>query len=254
MNILKKFRRLTERLTGLYVYGYQTRIIQIIPRKKLKDAWFLQPALLRSLFHELRVDLILDVGGNRGSFPLTVREFYHGPVISFEPVAGTFALLKRTASRDKNWSVFNYALGNESGERYINTYKDDQLSSLLKIRQDCDGHYRDYLANANTELIQIRRLDDIAAEIPFDLRSKRIFLKIDTQGYDLEVFKGALNVLQNVAAFQSELSFMPLYDGQPHWTDVIREYENAGFQPASFIPNHRRGYSYFECNCIMVKS
>jgi FkbM family methyltransferase len=254
MNVLKKIRRLTERLTGLYVDRYSSSIIQIIPRKKLKDAWFLQPALLRSLFHELRVDLILDVGGNRGSFPLAIREFYHGPVISFEPVAGTFALLKRTASRDKNWSVFNYALGNESGERQINTYKDDKLSSLLKISQDCDKHFRDNLANADTELIQIRRLDDIAAEIPFDLRSKRIFLKIDTQGYDLEVFKGAREVLKNVVAFQSELSFLPLYDGQPHWTDVIREYEKAGFQLASLCPNFRQGYRYSECNCIMVKS
>jgi FkbM family methyltransferase len=253
MNVLKKIRRLTERLTGLYVDRYSSSIIQIIPRKKLKDAWFLQPALLRSLFHELQVDLILDVGGNRGSFPLAVREFYKGPIVSFEPVTGTFAILKQIASRDKNWSVFNYALGNESGERHINTYGKDVLNSLLKMSQYGIERFRQGAEKTAMEPIQIRRLDDIAAEIPFDLRSKRIFLKIDTQGYDLEVFKGAREVLKNVVVIHSQLAIQPIYDGQPHWTDVIREYEKAGFHLAALYPFFRQGYHYTECNCIMVK-
>jgi FkbM family methyltransferase len=254
MNLPRKLKQLMERFTGLYVYGYQSRIVQIVPRKKLKDAWFLQPALLRSLFHELQVDMILDVGGNRGRFPLAIREFYNGPIVSFEPVAETFAILKKVASGDKNWLVFNYALGNESGERHINTYGKDVMNSLLKMSQNGIERFRQSAEKTATELIQIRRLDDITAEIPFDLRSKKILLKIDTQGYELEVFKGAREVLKNVVAIHSQLAIQPLYDGQPHWTDIIREYEKAGFHLAALFPFLRNGYRYVEGNCIMVKS
>jgi hypothetical protein len=99
----------------------------------------------------------------------------------------------------------------------------------------------------------LRRLDDITGQIPFDIYSRKIFMKLDTQGYDLEVFKGAASILKNLVAFQSELAHKNLYKGAPHWTEVIDEYEKAGFLLAGLFPIIRDGYQYVESDCLMVK-
>jgi hypothetical protein len=42
----------------------------------------------------------------------------------------------------------------------------------------------------------------------------RVWLKVDTQGYEAEVFKGATDLLPRISALECELSLVPLYDGR----------------------------------------
>jgi FkbM family methyltransferase len=252
--MLKKWERLAENILGIDIYGFQSKIIQVVPQRKRRKAWFSYPSIMRSIIDEYQIDLIFDVGANKGQFALEVRELYKGPIISFEPVSGAFTELKRNASSDKNWFVFRYALGNESKEQYINVYRSDDFSSLLEINKYCVERFKENIASPVKELIQIRRLDDIVGEFPFNIYEKKILLKMDTQGYDLEVFRGATSILKNLMAIQSEVSQRPIYHDMPHWTESIDNYEKAGFTLAGLFPVSRDGLQYIESDCLMVKA
>jgi FkbM family methyltransferase len=253
MNVLRNCKRIVERLLGVRIYGYPSTIMQIIPEKKRGKAWFSYPSIVRSIIEEYQVDLILDVGANIGQFALGVRKFYKGPIISFEPVSRMFAILRNTAPHDKNWLKFNYALGNESGEQYMNVYELDQLSSLLETNDWGIKRYGNIASGPVKELVRIRRFDDIVNEMPFDICSRKIFLKTDTQGYDLEVFKGARSIMKNIVALQAEVYQMPIYHQSPHWTESIDAYRKAGFKLVGLYPATRDGLCYASSDCLMVR-
>jgi FkbM family methyltransferase len=253
MKIIRTCKRAFERMIGARIYGYPSTIIQIIPEKKLRNAWFSYPSIIKSVLEEYQVDLILDIGANIGQYALRMRRLYKGPIISFEPVSHTFAILKNTAPDDKNWYKFNYALGNESGERYMNIYEIDQLSSLLETTEDTVKRFGDRAGDPVKELVQIHRLDDIVDEMPLDIHARKIFLKLDTQGYDLEVFKGTENIRGNIVAIQAEVYQNPIYDKAPLWTESIKVYTEAGFKFAGLYPIVRDGLVYRSSDCLMVR-
>jgi FkbM family methyltransferase len=253
--VLRKLRRLLEGLlSGVNIYGFDRRILQIIPKVKRKEAWFSYPSIIREITEEYKVDLIIDVGANKGQFTKEIRKLYKGPIFSFEPVSSVFIKLKSAAAPDKNWYVFNYALGNESKEQYINVNEPNEMSSFLEIDESWIEHFNVKGARLVRELIHLRRFVDIMGELPFDISSKKIFLKMDTQGYDLEVFKGASNIVKHLVALQSEVATVPIYKGMPTWTDTIHEYEKAGFRLAGLYPIFRNGLEYIESDCLMVKA
>ncbi|MGO9527578.1 MAG: FkbM family methyltransferase [Verrucomicrobiia bacterium] len=97
-----------------------------------------------------------------------------------------------------------------------------------------------------------RRLDDVLDEVAPDCHRKRIFLKMDTQGYDLKVFKGLGNKLDHIVAIQSEVSLIPIYENMPHRTDSISLYERAGFGVAGLFPVTLDACRVIEHDCLMV--
>jgi len=253
MKILRTCKRTVERLIGARIYGYPSTIFQVIPEKKRRKAWFSYPSIIRSILEEYQVDLILDVGANVGQFALGIRRLYRDPIFSFEPIASTFATLRDKATQDKKWFKFNYALGNESGERYMNVFEMDQLNSMLDTTEDTIERFGDGAARPTKELVRIRRFDDILNEMPFDVRSKKILLKMDTQGYELEVFRGAGSIRDNIVAIQAEVYQKPVYDKAPPWTEAIKEYTEAGFKFAGLYPVVRDGLYYRSSDCLMIR-
>ncbi len=86
------------------------------------------------------------------------------------------------------------------------------------------------LAKVESEIsVQTRRLDDIAELDRMD------FLKIDIQGAELSVFQGGVEKLKAVVGLQTEVSFLPLYRGQPVFGEVDLELRKQGFIPHSFV-------------------
>jgi FkbM family methyltransferase len=238
---------------GARIYGAPFTIMHIIPEKKRDKAWFSYQSMIRSIIEEYQVDLVLDVGANVGQFALGMRRLYKGPIISFEPVSRTFALLQNIAPDDKNWYKFNFALGSESGEHDMNVYGMDQLNSLFETNEDTIQRFGAEAGSPVKESVQMRRLDDILDEMPFDIRTRKIFLKTDTQGYDLEVFRGARSIWDNIVAIQAEVYQKPVYDQAPPWTENIKEYTQAGFHLAGLYPVIRDGLYYRSSDCLMVK-
>jgi hypothetical protein len=101
-------------------------------------------------------------------------------------------------------------------------------------------------------LVEVKRLDNILPKILGDLQEKKIFLKMDTQGYDVRCFQGSERCFNRIVAMQSEISMKPLYQGMTHYLDALECYEQAGFELVSLSVVTREGLAIQEMNCLMV--
>lgn len=204
---------------------------------------------LKKLIAHLNIDCVLDVGANRGQFADDLRKIgYAGPIVSFEPVASEFQTMQQRFKKDRAWRGYPFALGSEEETKSIIIPKLTVMSSLLEPVVGKGEH--------KTEMIQIRRLDGLMPSILQQFNANRIFLKMDTQGYDLEVFKGAAGCLDQIQGLQSELSVQPLYKGMPRYLQALETYEAAGFELhnlSAVVRNPRVGW-LVEMNCFMRRT
>ncbi len=201
-----------------------------------------------------KIDLILDVGANDGQFARLLRESgYAGQIFSFEPVNDTFSKLFDASKNDELWEVFQFGLGDKCENLEINVSKASDLSSILNASTFGTNEYPN-IEVGYKELIKIQTLDNFFIEN--NLAGKNIFLKMDTQGYDLKVFQGAKNSLIDIKVILSEISFIPIYEGMPHWVDVMSLYESFNFGVSGFYPvsRNKKNLSLIEADCVLVKN
>jgi FkbM family methyltransferase len=218
--------------------------------------WTRERHALQSLFHKLGINCVIDVGANRGQFGSQLRDFgYAGRIASFEPVRDTFERLTRTAAGHAgSWELFQYALGAAETKEEINVSEGTEFSSFLAPREDSQSRFPGNHVE-RTEAVQVKRLDDVLDECAKGLESPRIYLKMDTQGYDLEVIKGAERSLPKIVALQTEVSFQAIYHGMNGFADSICTLGTRGFDVFDFVPVTRdsEGLGVIEMDCIMVR-
>jgi FkbM family methyltransferase len=213
---------------------------------------FAQFVQTRNIFAQKDIDLVLDVGANCGQFAAEIRTFYKGEILSFEPVSTAFAQLKQTAADDKNWKCFQLALGSKTESGSIHVTQGTQFSSFLNSSAHC-VEMGDQARKVKDEQVSIRRLDEFLKESVPDFRQRRIFLKVDTQGFDVEVIKGLGEQIGHISALQSEVSIIPLYEGMPHWTESVAFLEESGFVIAGMFPVTLDWLRVIEFDCLMVR-
>lgn len=209
---------------------------------------------LRKVFDIHRITCVFDVGANLGQYRQFLREDvgWKGPVVSFEPVRRYFNQLRH----DEMSRAFNYALGNETAARAITVFDSPGLASIHSPDVEAMDRLlpRGNVQVEGRETIQIRRLSDVFAEVTAGFDTTGIYLKIDTHGFDLEVFRGAKGVLPSVRALQTEVSFLPIYKEMPHFTASIAEVQDSAFDVSGFFPvTHDHKLRAIECDAIFVR-
>jgi len=203
---------------------------------------------LRNLLQQLQVQCVLDVGANRGQFASELRSIgYDGHIVSFEPVTSEFAVMRQHFEHDAKWRGYQTALGSAESTVDINVGGLTVMSSLL------ESVLPDH--NAKLETVTVKRLDSLLPDLLRELGCERVFLKMDTQGYDLEVFKGATDCLPSILGIQSELSVVPLYKNMPHYLEALQCYESAGFELFNLsVVNRVANGGLLEMNCFMRRA
>ncbi len=185
---------------------------------------------------DLRIDLVLDVGANDGAFGRELRaDGYEGRIVSFEPTSNAFAALAAGCSDDPRWEPVNVALGSDEGRATINLSRNSSSSSLLAIdaRHTSSAPEAEYIG---TEPVDVARLDSFNEQ--FCVATASTYLKVDVQGFELEVLRGAPATLAVAKALECELSFLPLYDGQPLFAEMVEWLRTAGFVLAGLEAVH----------------
>lgn len=195
-------------------------------------------ARILDFFSTYKINTVLDTGSNIGQFAMELRESgYSGRIISFEPLSEAYSHLLINSKNDPNWIIApRMAIGNEEGKKTINISGNSYSSSILKmtgthIKGAPDSAYID------SEEIYINKLDNIWKT--FLKNEDNIFIKIDVQGYELEVLKGAINILSKIKGMKIELSLVPLYEGQLLFLDMLDYITNLGFEPWDISPGFR---------------
>jgi FkbM family methyltransferase len=176
---------------------------------------------------EFGVATVLDVGANEGQFGSRLREAgYAGKIISFEPLARCREVLSKTARNDSGWYVAERAaLGAKDDTVIMNVSENLVSSSMLPIAEKTVSVHAParYVA---TEEVPLRRLDamrDPTWKAPFAL-------KIDTQGFELEVLKGATAMLPDVPVVLLEMSLVTIYEGGAGFAELYAWMEQAGYR------------------------
>jgi FkbM family methyltransferase len=205
----------------------------LTPRRKAKSP----DAQLVALLKHFGITCVLDVGANVGQYGARLRAWgYPGRIVSFEPQAGSHAALERRAAADAAWQVAPpMALGARAGEVELEVSAESDMSSILPqsalLRQVSPSS-----AMVRRETVPLRRLDDVAGS--YLAADDRVFLKIDAQGYEIEVLAGAVRLLERLAGIQLELALVPLYEGERPFRVMLDELSALGFEPYLFLPGY----------------
>jgi FkbM family methyltransferase len=197
---------------------------------------------------------VLDIGANVGQYRDFLRNEvgFVGQIYSFEADPDLSAMLmKRARLEDKNWRIFPVGLGRVPERRVLNRMTSTPFNSFL----DPIGSLPEAVTRDNTIVetcpVEICRLDDFVGELG---NLRRTFVKIDTQGFDLEVLGGGRNVIQHVPVLQTEISFRPIYKNMPTFTDSIAAFQQEGFVVSDlFLVFADKDFSAFEFDCIMLR-
>jgi FkbM family methyltransferase len=184
-----------------------------------------------------RITCVLDVGANVGQYGARLREWdYPGRIVSFEPQAAAHAALARRAAADPAWQVApRIALGNRAGQIELEVSAESDMSSVLPqnalLRRVSPSS-----AVVRKETVPLGRLDDVAGS--YLAPDDRVFLKVDTQGYETQVLAGAGGLLERLAGIQLELSLVPLYEGERAFRAMLDDLAALGFEPYLFLPGY----------------
>ncbi len=211
--------------------------------------------ILEKVLNKLSIDCIFDVGANSGDYGDLLRDVgYKGWIISFEPVHATFEELAAHAAVRPPWRVFQYALGTTNGQAVINITEASELNSFLTPL----GPSKTLPLNMakGQETVEVRRLDSVFDECIAGIDVRRFFLKMDTQGFDLEVLRGSHGVIEKFIGAQTEISFVPIYEGMPGHLESLKEFEDRGFNVVDFVPVTRvaGGLLMMEMDAILARS
>lgn len=213
--------------------------------------------LLKKLFSLYKIDCVLDVGANIGQYRDFLRNMvgYNGLILSFEPVRHIAQSLKERSSEDPLWEVFDVALGKSNALTRINVTKAPSRNSLLDPRTDVVKDFWSSDAVSRTEEVSIQTIDDFLKQRDIDCSKYNVYLKMDTQGFDLEVAKGALTSLKYIKALQTEASIRPIYHGMPNYQETISFMNDLGFDIAGmFWVSGDDTLRMVEFDCVMVNS
>lgn len=185
---------------------------------------------LEALLPELGADAVFDVGANTGQFARSLRDTgYKGWILSFEPNPVLAEALNVTAASDPRWLVFPYALSAEDGTLTLHVTQRDDLASALPINAYGKAAFGEGMTIVRDVEVPMRRLDTIYEDLRQAYGFARPFLKMDTQGFDLHVLRGAEGVWTSIVGLLTEMSLKPLYEGMPDATESLDAVRDAGF-------------------------
>jgi len=103
--------------------------------------------------------------------------------------------------------------------------------------------------------VDLRTLDELVVAMPATSVGSRILLKLDTQGFDMEVLHGAAAILGSVQVVVTEASLRPLYLDAPLFSEVLEFMQKKGFALSGFFPVSRSDdLSIIESDCVFVRA
>jgi FkbM family methyltransferase len=174
------------------------------------------------------INLVFDVGANTGQYAKELFSLgYEGRIVSVEPLSQAYDILIKNSKKNKNWEIVDRcAIGDKEEEVEINITENSVSSSLLDVLPE---HTSAEPASKiiGKEKVKVHRLDSISGK--YIRTNDIIFLKIDTQGFEENVIKGAAETIKKAKGIQLEMSLVKLFEGQKLYMELIEQLKSWGF-------------------------
>jgi FkbM family methyltransferase len=186
-----------------------------------------QDAMWQPFLTHYDIRTVIDVGANTGQFARLIHRICPAAkVFSFEPLPDCQSELEATLEQIPGSKKFPFAVGDTTGSVQMQRSAFSPCSSLLNGTK----HLGDVIPEAaitNSINVPLERLDDVLIKESLD---PGILVKLDVQGYEIPVIRGALQTLERAAVVVVEVCFFRrLYEGQPLFDDIYRTLRDLGF-------------------------
>jgi FkbM family methyltransferase len=180
----------------------------------------------------LQCPIVLDVGANVGQSVDEFKKVFPDSFIhSFEPSPSTYTRLTEHCHGLDGVKAWNYGVGSRQTTLPFIENSHSEMSSFLDPSEFCWGQ------TERTTSVRVLTLDSFAQ----DQRIEFVHvLKSDTQGYELEVFKGAEGLMKEnrIGLIYFEFIFSSMYKGLPSFHEVVRFLSERNFALVSFYQSH----------------
>jgi FkbM family methyltransferase len=178
-----------------------------------------------------RIELVIDVGANRGEYARELRDHgYTGRIVSLEPSSRAFSELSARCAGDPRWEVRRLAAWDEDGTVQLGVA--DTFSSAMPVEPRLARLFPEAVP-ARVEAAPATRLDTAGLGLP---DSGGTLLKLDVQGGEHRALAGATGILSQVRMIETELSVTRLYSGQPLLSDIVCLLDSQGYRLLTLDP------------------
>lgn len=201
-------------------------------------------------FHDLEQLLrntkitVIDVGANDGDWAesFTTKVKVIDSYLGFEPDKNVFLDLSKSINKNpsvKQFQIFNVALGAKNSMATLNIMNSSSMNSILLPGKDMWGYVID------RREIEVKSLDSIFATEKISIRKNRNFLKIDTQGYDFEVLKGANSLLKehDIDLVLCEVIVSEIYESEDYFHKLLVYMSDLNYLLFGFYEQHNNNSS-----------
>lgn len=150
---------------------------------------------------KLDIDKIIDIGAHRGQFLEKmlkiekVKSFY-----AFEPQKDIFDYLKKKFSKNSKVTLMNYAADKEIGNKKLQINKLSMTSSLAEVNEkSLYFKFKNFLTRSKSNFVDEYEVQTNTIDNVFkDTNLKKTLLKIDVEGFEMNVIKGSKIKLKEI--------------------------------------------------------
>ncbi|GAB2180999.1 hypothetical protein DLREEDagrD3_12220 [Denitratisoma sp. agr-D3] len=208
--------------------------------RKNHENYCLRASLKEHLMQEYRrgnIKTIYDIGANQGTWAHEIKNMMpKSEIYLFEANPAMKPHLEKTGY----WYQI-CALSDKSEEKIF--FSRDGTGDSFYKEKTWSGQYEE-------KKLRTLRLDDIVKEHQIPLPD---FVKIDTQGSELDILKGGSSVLANTKLLLSETPFTEYNLGAPNIGDYLETYRNLGFTPTAICEIHRKNGNIVQIDILFSR-
>jgi len=176
-----------------------------------------------------KIKTLIDVGSNKGQFMLLLERYFPNiQMFSFEPIKEELDIQKKLFSLRKKIFFYNFGIGNKNCKKNFYITKRKDSSSFYKFNNQ-------NFSNQDYEITEKRKVKILKLDKALNNKSlkKPILLKLDVQGYEMEVLKGSLKILKKINYILIEVSNSQIYKNQATEIQIIDFLQKKNFFPLS---------------------
>jgi FkbM family methyltransferase len=193
---------------------------------------------------------VVDVGANVGKFSRAAIGVWPDiDVIAFEALPDVASQIKVPPRRVGTIEVHAIALGARDGTIEFHPHEYSLSSSPLPVPANVQATYS-WARELSPITVPVRRLDGVLEDRV--LRTP-VLLKLDVQGFELQVLAGGAKTLESASAILIEQAFDQVYEGQPLFGESHAFLEAAGWRLARLMDWRREGGRIAEVDCLYVR-
>jgi len=150
--------------------------------------------------------------------------------IGFEPDDRSIGNIQNKSNNFLSYSIFPFALSHQKGDIEFNLTRDPEKSSTYESN---DRLLKKFPNSQRYELTKKMKISSVSMDEI--LEDEVDFIKIDIQGGELNVLKGADATLEKTLGLELEIEFIDMYKSQPLFGDLCEHLSNKGFEFIDFL-------------------